>query len=194
MHEIKYALTPEDVEWEMDWSQVKSDGTRMYPDHPETEMVFEIEKAVAHLIINDVIFLNSHHWEKEWAEKARKSTALLVNCNDLFAWGCADAEEISTEDKEVETLYRMWKQNPVWGPSLWCMVKRREMPQNPVAKAMRDIGIDLDEFRKEHNLRVNFYDGFGQALHKAGLKYDSPDYAAFRAAWIKDNGWEGDAE
>ena len=191
MSDVSYTIDPLNIEWEMDWSQTDSEGNRKWPDKPEKEMVFEGELAVAHLLINDVIFLNSHHYEKEWTEEARKSTALLVNCNDVFAWGCADAEEISFE--EVESMYRIWKDNPTYGAALWCMIKRREMPQGPVADAMRKAGVDLDAFQKEHNLRINFYDGFGFALQRAGIKHGDPDYTNVRNQFIRDNDWEGDA-
>lgn len=141
--EIRFALTPQDIEWEMDWSGRKEDGSRTWPDKPEKEMVFETEGALAHLLLNEVICLNSHWWEKEWPEAARKRTSLNVNCNDVFAWGCADAESIDFD--EIETLYRMWTKDPSWGPAVWCLIKRNEMPQKPVEDRIRAGGIwDLD--------------------------------------------------
>jgi len=181
MSEIEYTIKPEDIEWEMSWADTRPDGTRLWPDKPEKEMQFDEEPAVALLLINGVIFLNSHHWEKDWPEKARKSTALLVNCNDVFAWGCADSEEISVD--EIESLYRMWKHNAEWGAALWCMIKRREMPQSPVADAMRKDGVDLDSFGKEHNLRVNFYSGL--SLANAEFKYKT------YVAWCHEKGCDG---
>jgi hypothetical protein len=162
----RYKLEPEDIEWQSEWG--------------DKEVVFEKEKAVALLLINDVIFLNTNHWEKDWPEEARKATAILVNCNDIFAWGCADAERISFYD--IKKLYDLWKQYPVWGPALWCMIQRREMPQDPVAESMRGHGIDLDAFQKEHNLRVNFYSGC--SLYIARFKYQC------YSEWATANGME----
>lgn len=192
--EINYTLKPTDIEWEMSWDDKNPDGSRKYPDKPETEIVFEQEKAVAHLLINDVIFINSHHYEKDWPEKARKSTAILVNCNDIFAWGCADAEEASVKD--IEDLYRMWKDGKYhgWGSAMWCMKKRREMPQTPVDEAMRESGVDLDAFQKEYNIRENFGNGLSRALKEAGVACGDEGWKPVREKFIKENGWEGNAE
>ena len=194
MSEISYTIDPANVEWEMDWSQTDTKGNRKWPDKPEKEKIFEVEEAVALLLINEVIFLNSHHWEKEWPDRARKTTSLNVNCSDIFAWGCADAEEICVDD-EIEDLYRMWKDNPTWGSALWCMMKRREMPQKPVEEDMRKDDVDLDAFQKEHNLRNNFYSGHSAA--QAKFKYECYSEWArstgkkvlpFDAGWW--NGWK----
>lgn len=189
---IKYMIEPGSIEWDMNWSGNKPDGGRMYPDKPDKEIIFEPQLALALLLNNQVICIDNHWWEKDWPEKARNSTYLGVNCSDVFSWGCSECEEISY--REIKDLYLMYKQDSRNGPILWCMKKRREMPQNPVADSMRKEGIDLDAFQKEHNLRVNLYNGFNGALHKAGIKYDDANYANFRAQWIKDNGWEGEAK
>jgi len=178
---IRYMITPGSIEWEMNWAGTDPDWQSKYPGKPEKEMIFEQEAALALLLINEVIHINSHHWKKEWPEDARKSTALGVNCSDIFAWGCADSEEISVD--EIESLYRMWKHNAKWGAALWCMIKRREMPQSPVADAMRKDGVDLGAFQKEHNLRINFYSGC--CLAQAKFKYET------YIAWCHEKGCDG---
>ena len=45
----------------------------------DDKTVFEEGKALAVLLDCEAIFLNSHHWEDEWPEAARKTTALCVN-------------------------------------------------------------------------------------------------------------------
>lgn len=162
--EIRYALTDEDVEWMMRWEPREN-----YPEKPATEVMFEKEKALALLLINDVIFLNSHWWEKEWLEEAQKLTSLNVNCNDVFAWGCADSEEVMY--CQLKDLYDLWRRHPGFGHELWCMLQRKEMPQRPVAESIRNAGFDLDAFREEQGLRANHYDGISHVL--AWQKYEA---------------------
>ena len=166
MTEVKWALTPEDIQWNMDWSYVDDKGHRRYPDKPEIEEIFVPETALAHLLMNRVVFLNTHHLEKDWPVKAQQSLVLYVNCNDTFAWGCSDAEDVSFN--ELESLYKMWKDYPL-GADLWCMIKRREMPQKEVELLIRKEGFDLDAFRSEHKLRDNFYEKMGNKI--LNLKY-----------------------
>lgn len=125
-------VSADDVYWLMTW------GSK-FPDKPSTEMMFEEEKALARLLADDVIFLNSHWWMKEWPEAAQKTVSLNVNCNDIFAWACADAEEIEYE--ELQGLYDLWLSSRTWGPAKWCAIKRRQKPQPPVIDAMKKAGV-----------------------------------------------------
>ena len=170
-------VTPAEVRWEMDWSGVKPDGTRQHPNKPEKEMQFETEQALALLLINEVVFLNQFWWEKEWPENARRKTSVSVNCNDVFAWGCADAENMDYRD--LESLYDMWIKDPSWGPAVWCIIRRRELPQKPVAESIAKRGIwDLNALKNEHGLRANHYDGVSGIM--AGRQYRV--YAAWAAS------------
>ena len=178
--DVKKTLEPEDVFWFMDWSRRKDDGSRQYPDKPEKELIFEPEAALAILLMNEVISLNTHWWEDDWPEQARKATSLNVNCNDVFAWGCSDAEGISYH--ELEELYHLWLQFPVWGAELWCVMKRGQMPQKPVADRMRQVGIDLDERMAQRLLRANHYDGVSSVLARR-------KYAAY-CEWERGRGKE----
>lgn len=192
MTDIKNTIEAEDVEWAMDWSGLKPDGTRRHPDRPETEMVFEEPMALAHLLINEVIHLNSHHWEDSWPKAARDSTHLGVDCSDVFAWACSDSEDAAYAD--IEPLYRMWAKDHRWGAAVWCMIKRGQMPQRPVEKRIRDAGIwDMDALKAEHGLLPNHYDGISGVW--ATHKYDA--YCAWERAQGKDplpfdkDWWEG---
>lgn len=107
----------------------------------------EIEYLLAHLILNDVIFCNNGWWNKNWPKDA---ISLHVNCNDIFMWGSADAEDITYS--EINELYNMWKKDENWGPAVWCIKKRKQRPQEPVFKLIKNEGIwDLDsmEFQNE---------------------------------------------
>lgn len=104
---------------------------------------FESE-AFSVLLQARVIFTNSWHWKDKWPEDARRTTALCVNCNDVFAWACADAEDL--EYAEVGDLWKHWRKDPSWGPAIWCMKKRKQMPQSPLEKIIRAAGVwNLDE-------------------------------------------------
>ena len=137
-------VIPDEVRWEMDWMQKDKDGNRAFPNMPEIESVFEENMALALLLINSVIFLNDHWWKKDWPEDAKAKTSLNVNCNDIFAWGCADAEEMDYED--LESLYDHYIKDPMFGSAVWCIKKRKQMPQPPVYKDIQKAGIwNLDE-------------------------------------------------
>jgi len=112
----------------------------------------EIEYKLAHLIINDVIFCNNGWWWTERNEPWRKDYITHhVNCNDVFAWACADSEDVTYS--EIHDVYAMWRKDPVWGPAIWCIRKRKMKPQGPVEKAIRDKGIwNLDEIYAELGL------------------------------------------
>jgi len=135
MTDIQNTINPEDVEWIMKWDEKN-------PDKPPKEFIFVIDKALAHLLLNEVIFTNTHHWEKEWPQRARETTALCVLCNDVFAWACSDAECIGRY--EIECLYRLWSHEPEWGGAAWCIFKRKMLPQGPVYEQMEKAGWDIN--------------------------------------------------
>lgn len=185
MSEIINKIEPEDVEWEMDWDRCSGEKSGK-------ELVFEEDKALAHLLINEVVFLNTYHWRKDWPEEARKCTYVGVNCSDVFAWGLSDAEDANLSD--IKNIYKMWQKDPSWGPAIWSMIKRNQMPQAAVEKKIRDAGIwDLDQIKREHALRENYYSGVSRVTAK--LKYDL--YAIWEASTGKPplpfdaQWWEG---
>lgn len=57
----------------------------------------------------------------------------LVNCNDVFFWGCADAEHVTRENvDELERAYadcRAASGHPTYGAALFCARLRKERPQ-----------------------------------------------------------------
>ena len=138
--DIKWNIKETDIEWNMVWS----DGVT--PD----EMIFEVEQALALLLINGVILTNSYWQEKDLPTNIQASMFIFVNCSVIFAWGCADGEDLPYAS--IEKLYRMWRKDPMWGSAVWCMVTRNEMPQKPVEDRIREIGIwDLDSLNLEPN-------------------------------------------
>jgi hypothetical protein len=100
------------------------------------------------LLCEDVLFINNGWWATEKGEWPKDHITVHVNCNDVFAWGCADAEDITYS--ELEDLYNMWKKDPNWGPAVWCIKKRKQMPQKPVEKLINDADIwNLKEILNE---------------------------------------------
>lgn len=95
------------------------------------------EAMVAKLLDDDVLFCNSRKYVDFHTNEIRPETLVLfVLCNDVFAWGCADAEEITLD--EVPNLFELHEKNPKFGSVQWVCVKRNEKPQNPVVKWMKD--------------------------------------------------------
>ncbi len=97
----------------------------------------DIEYKLARLIMEHEIFCNNGWWYKEegkpWQEDA---ITLHAGCNDIFAWGCADSEDVKHGD--VNDIYAFWKHDPDHGVAAWCIMKRKQMPQRPVEKMFRE--------------------------------------------------------
>ena len=107
-----------------------------------------IENMLAVLLINEVVFINDHWWEKDWSEDAKKSPSINVVCNDTFGWACADAEEII--HSEIPELYEMWEKDSDFGPLVWCCKKRQQKPIKPIYDQIQKNGIwNLDEIIQE---------------------------------------------
>jgi hypothetical protein len=132
VRETKTTIEPTDVEW-LCQSSKWSENIRE-PDHK----VFVEEAALAHLLLNDVVFLNSHWWRDDAPKDMQEVISVNVICNDVFAWGCADAEALPHD--EIENLYRMWIADTTWGAAKWCAIRRKQQPQKPVIAAMKKAG------------------------------------------------------
>lgn len=101
----------------------------------------EYEDYLKYLLCEDIIFINNGWWDENWP---KDKVTLHVGCNDVFAWGCADAEDIDYSD--LETLYNSVRRDPVWGAAIWCIVKRKQWPQKPVEEQIRKTRLhDLDK-------------------------------------------------
>jgi hypothetical protein len=102
------------------------------------------------LLKNEIIFSNSHWWEKSWPEEAKKSIGLYVNCSDVFAWACSEAEGLYYE--ELKDLYDHCKKDSAFGSAVWCIKRRKASPQKPVYDAIMKAGIwNLDEILGVNN-------------------------------------------
>ncbi len=88
------------------------------------------ELAVSEMLHDGPLFISYADYDKQ--------TKICVLCNDLFAWGCSDAEDLPVS--EIGAVYKLWKADPMWGTSKWCCHRRNLQPQPPVKKAMQTAG------------------------------------------------------
>jgi hypothetical protein len=114
------------------------------PAHIETSFsIREPEWLLAHLLLNTVVFLNTHWSEKEWPAEAREGVVILINCNDCFG-PYADCEPIKLS--EIEALYRLWQRDPFYGSLAWVIAKRKERtwPHKKIDERMIARGWDVE--------------------------------------------------
>jgi len=118
---------------------------------------FEQELALSVLLLEKIVFINNFWWMKDWSKEQKSGFSINVNCNDVFAWGAADAENLEFE--ELEDLFKHYKKDKHWGSSVWCIKKRGYLPQKPVYEAIQKEGIwNLDE--------MNLKDGVDGSIKK----------------------------
>lgn len=128
-----------------------------YEDKEKRKVRFCVEeKALEILLHENILFANSANtvdWDKWIPDEANpgkykhtdtykiggETVVLFVNCNDLFWWACADAEDLTLS--EVPELYMMWKNDKNWGVSKWCCKKRNMQPQLPIREDMKKEGV-----------------------------------------------------
>ena len=97
------------------------------------------EMALAALLKADILFANSRKYlEIDSTIVCNETIVLFVNCNDVFAWACGDAESLTMA--EVPTLYRAWKADQYWGVLKWCCQKRNLKPQKSIVDDMKKVG------------------------------------------------------
>jgi hypothetical protein len=107
----------------------------------DTDTITDEEEMLRFLMMEEVVFINNGWWNEAWP---KDRITVHVNCNDIFAWGCADAEDLTYSD--ISELFRMYKQDPNLGAAAFCIQKRKQMPQEPVVELFRKDGIwNLDE-------------------------------------------------
>lgn len=75
----------------------------------------------------------------EWADGPQ--TLISVVCSDLFSWGCADSEDLPTD--EIGNLYKHWKRGEI---DLWVCKRRKMRPQKPIVDGLKKAGKWTDEW------------------------------------------------
>lgn len=141
------------------------------------ETDFNASAALAALLADRQLIINGF-----LENAAEESWDIAVNCSDVFAWGCADCEELPFS--ELENCYRMWRDgeaNGYDGLMAWCMIRRKELPQKPVLKNFGCVMLALAE---KHGLRANRYDGI------SGVFYDCK-YLAYCKATVEPKAKDG---
>jgi len=119
----------------------------------------EKEQALAELLLNEVVFLNSFWWMHDkfvydaetkenktvpmenprWTKDESEFIAIAAICNDVFMWGCADAEPVKYN--QILPLYKMWKEDKDWGPVKWACIQRNMQPQKPMIRQMKAASV-----------------------------------------------------
>jgi hypothetical protein len=100
---------------------------------------FVEEYAIVELMEEDILFCNSRRFLDLDGKPEEDTIVLFVNCNDLFMWGCADAECIDLDG--LKELYDMRLIDPEWAVEKWCCYKRNMQPQQPVIDGMKEAGV-----------------------------------------------------
>lgn len=72
---------------------------------------------------------------------------LAVTCNDVFAWACADAEAVESEE-ELISLTKEFLKDKKWGYVKWVSKKRNMKPQRPLIDMMKGCDSWDDEMEK----------------------------------------------
>jgi len=77
----------------------------------------------------DTMIFAGHVWLDD--DEDAGQIVFAVNCNDLWAWGSADQEEIPYS--EIERCYQL-------GPITWACVRRNLRPFDQREEAMKKLG------------------------------------------------------
>ena len=115
---------------------------------------FNTEEAIQQLISESVLFANFRRYS-EYNIPLGETIILFANCSDVFAWGCSDAEDVSSEE-ELKSLYEYCSNYGAWeGSTIWACLKRKQKPQAPVAKLLKEKNAWINEL---DSLEDNKYD------------------------------------
>lgn len=107
------------------------------------------EAMAAWLLDNGCLFLNSRKYVDNWKGKEETQPETLVmflNCNDVFAWACADACEVTSD--ELPRLFDMARADEKYGAIKWACIKRNLQPQKPLKDKMIKDGVWTEELDK----------------------------------------------
>lgn len=123
---------------------------------------FDENEALACLLVAQVAFCNQRKYVCLDGTSEKSTTVIFMSCNDVFAWGCADGEDLINDD--IEPLFKMWHADKQYGYVRWVCIKRNEKPQAPFVKGMKTAGA-WDEVMEA--LPDNTYDAYLRARKAA---------------------------
>lgn len=122
------------------YTQTHEGGKKL--DTPREEAWHDEDKMIAHMLLDGVLWTREAHFtfnKGSEYEGSGRGTVLFVNSNDIFAWGCADAEDLPHD--EVPALFALWHESHAWGAIKWCCFRRKEQPQAPIKRDMIKNGV-----------------------------------------------------
>lgn len=117
---------------------------------------FDREKALAYLLTEEVVFVNSRPYvknpeaPKDKQEIGGETVIVFVNSNDVFAWAAATAETVATNYDNTNTgiekneLYRLLSyvlEDGRWGSTKYACWKRNLQPQKPLVAKLKEEGV-----------------------------------------------------
>ena len=106
---------------------------------PSGREYFDTTMALAHLLANDVLFVNTFPlWNDKTKQPEPATSTLFVLCNELFGPG-ADCEEIPYSS--IESIYRAFDANGPRGVLRWCCLHRGQRPSPRIESLWRELGI-----------------------------------------------------
>ena len=118
------------------------------------------QAIVAKLLDEDVLMTSCHTIASDEGVLEGRTITLLVNCSDVFAWGCADCEPITLD--ELPNLFTLHTNNPKCGSIQWACLKRKMRPQAPIEKYLRENNGWNSEIEA---LQENRYDKYLREKH-----------------------------
>ena len=97
------------------------------------------EQALAELLAGDDLLLigGSAGPFFDPVDEDDTPATIYVNCNDLFAWACAEALPLPKD--EIGSFYKAWKTGK-YGTTRWSCIKKNLQPQFPVRERMKELG------------------------------------------------------
>ena len=179
---------------------------------------FDNEKALSYLLTKDALFINTrpyieNPWEsKEKYEIGESTIVVFVECNDVFAWGCADAESITFEENSVlkkknledNELYRLLTyelENERYGTTKFACWKRNQKPQEPIVEKLKSEGVwdewwealRSNEFRAELIESGSLFRG-KNGIEDAASEISGREWTADKPPWIYILDWDIDPD
>ena len=96
-----------------------------------------------HLLAEGEVHVNNGWWfENEGVSWPKDAISVHLNCNDTFAFSCADSEDIRFSD--LKPLFELYRAHPVFGTTAWAIAKRGQFPIHPLRVKMEEAGWDVE--------------------------------------------------
>jgi hypothetical protein len=109
----------------------------------EGDFLLFYDQALALLICEEIVVPLA---ARTSGEESKSVPGLYVMCNDVFFWGCADAEPLpllgfgDAQEEAFWDLYKKVRLKGFWGSVEWCCMRRGMRPQAPVMRDMKAAG------------------------------------------------------